>query len=144
MVCGHYRENKLFCSINIGSGMTKTLPTAVLLTVLLGACANLDVDRSADNFDETAYASDLSECRGGPAALFALHRLESAVIGSAYGLVHGLRIGARAGDAGEGAVIGAILGGMVGLGYGAHDSIDRHDEALAQCLRDKGYATDPV
>lgn len=124
--------------------MTKRLPAAVLAAVLLSACANLAIDRSADDFDAAAYASDLSECRGGPAALFALHRLESAVIGSAYGLVHGLRIGARAGDAGEGAVIGAMVGGMVGLSYGAHDAIDRHDEALAQCLRDKGYATNPV
>ncbi len=124
--------------------MTRASAAAVLLTVLLGACANLDVDRSADNFDAAAYASDLSECRGGPAALFALHRLESAVIGSAYGLVYGAHIGARAGDAGEGAVIGAIVGGVAGLSYGAHDAIDRHDEALAQCLRDKGYATNPV
>ena len=124
--------------------MSTRLPAAALAAVLLSACANPGVDRNADNFDETIYAGDLSDCRGGPALVFAMRGLEGAVIGSAYGLVRGVHIGAKAGDAGEGAVIGAIVGGFVGLGYGAYHSIDKHDKALADCLRDKGYAANPV
>ena len=133
-----------------GGQMTETstagacLTAAVLLIFLLGACANIDVDRSAADFDETAYASDLSGCRGGPAALFVISRLEAAVIGSVYGLVQGAHIGAAAGNTDKGAVIGAIVGSVLGLNYGAHRSIHRHDEALARCLREKGYETNPV
>ena len=125
--------------------MTKGLTAAALAAaVVLSACANIDVDRSAANFDGTAYASDLSECRGGPAALFVLHRLEAAFIGSAYGLVYGAHVGAKAGDTKEGAVIGAIVGSVLGLSHGAHRSIHRHDKALARCLREMGYAAKPV
>ena len=123
---------------------TAGLTAAVLLIFLLGACANIDVDRSAADFDETAYASELSACRGGPAALFAISRLEAAVIGSVYGLLEGAHIGAAAGNTDKGAVIGAIVGSVLGLNYGAHRSIHRHDETLARCLRDKGYETNPV
>ena len=132
-----------------GGQLTETstavgLTAAVLLIFLLGACANIDVVRSAADFDETAYASDLSACRGGPAALFAISRLEAAMIGSVYGLIEGAHIGAAAGNTDKGAVIGAIVGSVLGLNYGAHRSIHRHDEALARCLRDKGYETNAV
>ena len=125
--------------------MTKTLPAAaVLFSASISGCANIDVDHSAENFDEATYAGDLSECRGGPAALFALDRMEHAVIGSLYGLVYGAHLGASAGNTDKGAIIGAIVGSLVGAGAGASDSIDRHDAALARCLRDKGYAAEPV
>ena len=121
--------------------MKKSLLAAVFL---LNACDNIDVDRRADGFDDSAYDNALSECRGGPAALFALDRMEHAVIGSLYGLVYGAHLGASAGNTDKGAIIGAIVGSLVGAGAGASDSIDRHDAALARCLRDKGYAAEPV
>ena len=127
--------------MNRGRTSAAVLAAAVLL---LGACANIDIDRSADDFDETTYDLDLSECRGGPAAMFALDRMEHAVIGSVYGLVYGARIGAHEGNSDKGAIIGAIVGSILGFGAGAYDSIDKHDEALARCLRNKGYATGAV
>lgn len=125
--------------------MNKLRPVAaVLAAVLLSACANLDIDRSADDFDEAAYDRDLSECRGGPAAMFAMSGLEFAVIGSVYGLVKGARIGSSAGNTDKGAIIGTIVGGLMGFGAGAYHAIDDHDAALARCLRDKGYAAGTV
>lgn len=125
--------------------MTRAPAAAVLLAaLLLGACANIDVDRSADGFDDSAYDNALSACRGGPAVLFALDRMEHAVIGSLYGLVYGAHLGASAGNTDKGAIIGAIVGSLVGAGTGASTSIESHDAALARCLRDKGYAAEPV
>ena len=109
--------------------------------VLLGACATIDVDQSAENFDAATDADDLNECRGGPAALFALNRLESAMVGSVYGLAYGAYYGAVAGNTEKGVIIGTIV---LGLGHGAHRSMDRHDEALTHCLREKGYAAGAV
>ena len=120
------------------------LISSTLGAVLLAACANLDVDRSAASFDEDAYANDLSECRGGPALVFVVKGLESALIGSAYGFVQGVYYGALSGDSAEGAVIGTIVGGAVGLGVGGYDAASEHDRELVQCLRGKGYGTDPL
>ena len=112
---------------------------SVAAAVLLSACANIDIDRNAEDFDEMTYDRDLSECRGGPAAMFALSGMEFAVIGSVYGLVNGARIGSSAGNTDKGAIIGTIVGGLMGFGAGAYDAIDEHDAALERCLRDKGY-----
>ena len=120
------------------------LISSTLGAVLLAACANLDVDRSAASFDEDAYANDLSECRGGPALVFVVKGLESALIGSAYAFVQGVYYGALSGDSAEGAVIGTIVGGAVGLGVGGYDAASEHDRELVQCLRGKGYGTDPL
>ena len=114
------------------------------VTLSLGACANIDIDRSADSFDQEAYDDALSECRGGPAALFALSGMETAVIGSLYGLVNGANIGANAGNADKGAIIGTIVGGVLGFGAGAYNAIDEHDAALERCLREKGYGVGTI
>lgn len=126
--------------------MSQGRPVAAVLAaaVLVSACANIDIDRRAANFDAATYDSDLSACRGGPAALFALNGLESAAIGSLYGLVNGARIGSSAGNADKGAIIGTIVGGLLGFGAGAYNAIDDHDAALVRCLRDKGYAAGAV
>ncbi len=118
--------------------------TTTIAAILLAACANLDVDRTAERFDEDTYANDLSDCRGGPALVFAADRLESTLVGSAYGFVLGVYHGAIAGDSSEGAVIGTIVGGAVGLGVGGYDAISEHDRELAQCLRGKGYAIETL
>ena len=73
--------------------LLRHLIATALAIVLLAACANVDVDTTAENFDEDTYADDLSECRGGPAMVFVADRLGTALIGSAYGLVHGVSFG---------------------------------------------------
>ena len=120
------------------------LTTAILGAVLLTACANVDVDTTAGNFDEDTYANDLSECRGGTALVFVADRLGSALVGSAYGLLHGVSFGALAGNSAEGAAIGSIVGGAVGLGVGGYEAAEEHDRELAQCLRGKGYVIETL
>ncbi len=120
------------------------LITTNLGAVLLAACANVDVDRSAASFDEDTYANDLSECRGGPALVFVAKGMGSALVGSVYGFVHGGYLGALAGNSAEGAVIGTIVGGAVALGVGGYDAASEHDRDPVQCLRDKGYATETL
>ncbi|MFP6743233.1 MAG: hypothetical protein VCD33_16690 [Alphaproteobacteria bacterium] len=112
--------------------------------VLLGACANVDVDRTVASFDEATYADDLSECRGGSAVAFVAEAVGTTLVGSAYGFINGIYYGALAGDTAEGALIGTIVGGAVGLGAGGHHAAVAHDEELVKCLRAKGYAPDPL
>jgi hypothetical protein len=111
---------------------------------LLGACANVDVDRSVASFDEATYADDLSECRGDSVVAFMAEAVGTTLVGSAYGFINGIYYGALAGDTAEGALIGTIVGGAVGLGTGGHEAAVAHDEELVQCLRVKGYAPDPL
>jgi len=115
---------------------------AIIAVGYLGACANLDVDKSVASFDEETYTEDLSECRGGSAVAFMTEAVGTTLVGSAYGFIHGIYYGALAGDSAEGALIGTILGGAVGLGLGGRDAAVAHDEELVSCLRTKGYATD--
>ena len=91
---------------------SRRLIVATLSSALLGACANVDVDRSVAGFDEETYARDLSECRGGSAVAFVAEAMGHTLLGSAYGLLHG--------------------------------AVIAHDEDLVSCLRDKGYATEPL
>lgn len=120
------------------------LTTAIFGAVLLTACANVDVDTTAENFDEDTYANDLSECRGGPALVFVADRLGSAFVGSFYGFVYGVYLGALGGNSAEGAVAGSVVGGAVGLGVGGYEAAEEHDRKLAQCLRGKGYAVETL
>ncbi len=119
--------------------MMRHLIAATVGAVLLTACANVDVDRSAASFDEATYTDDLAECRGGSASIFVVNGFGGVLVGSAYGFVEGVWLGVAAGDSGEGAVIGTIVGGVVGLGVGAYKSVTEQDEELAKCLREKGY-----
>ena len=122
--------------------IVRNLTTTAIAAVFLTACANLDVDRTAESFNEDVYVSDLSDCRGGPALLFVANRLESALVGTAYGLVYGAYNGAILGDSAEGAVIGTIVGGVVGLSVGGYNAAEEHDKELVQCLSGKGYAVE--
>lgn len=101
-------------------------PMALLLaavTLKLGDEKSLedtmDVDRSAESFDEATYADDLADCRGGSTSIMVLNGLGGAMVGSAYGFVEGIWLGVVAGNSAEGAVIGTIVGGVVGLSVGA-------------------------
>ena len=114
---------------------TRRLIVATIAVGFLGACANVDVDRSVAGFDENAYVPDLSECRGGSAVAFMTGAVETTLVGSAYGFINGIYYGALAGDTVEGALIGTIVGGAVGLGAGGQAAAVAHDEELVQCLR---------
>ncbi len=122
--------------------ITRKQIAALTAVGLLSACASVDVDMSAESFDETIYADDLAECQGGPASIMVLNGLGGALVGSAYGFVEGAWLGASAGDSAEGVVIGTIVGNVVGLGVGAYNSVSEQDEELARCMREKGYVLD--
>ncbi len=99
--------------------MMRHLIAATVGAVLLTACANVDVDRSAASFDEATYTNDLAECRGGSATTFMVNGLAGAVVGSALGALEGAQTGITGGNSAEGAVIGSVVGSVIGVGVGA-------------------------
>ena len=111
----------------------------IAATVLLAACASPTVDSSAPTFDETKYAVDLDDCRGGTVLDVAVHGLGGALVGSAYGLFHGGWTGAITGRTPEGAIIGVIVGGVAGAAVGAYEPIQEQEQSVARCLSGKGY-----
>ena len=106
---------------------------------LLSACATVDVDKSAETFDETTYADDLADCQGGSATTFLVNGLTGAVVGSALGAFEGAKIGITGGSSAEGAMVGSVVGSVIGMGVGAYNSVSEQDEELARCMREKGY-----
>ena len=111
----------------------------IAATMLLAACASPTVDSSAPTFDETKYAADLDNCRGGTVLDVALNGLGVAVIGSAYGAYHGVYIGALSGNSPEGAAIGAVVGGVIGVVVGAYEPVREQEQSVQRCLSKKGY-----
>jgi hypothetical protein len=116
----------------------------LLIYMVLAACAGPTVDRDTASFDETQYASDLNECRGGNAVTFAFYGLGGAVIGAALGATEGVTTGAIHGDAGDGALYGAVAGSVIGFGLGAYKALEDQDAELRQCLASKGWVLKPV
>ena len=47
--------------------------------------------------------------------------------------------GAAVARSGEAIAIGAAIGAVVGLGIGADDAIEEHDQEIFDCVREKGY-----
>ena len=111
----------------------------ITATMLLSACVSPTVDSSAQTFDETKYAVDLDNCRGGTVLDVALHGLGGAVIGSAYGLLQGASTGAITGRTPEGAIVGVIVFGVAGAAVGAYEPIQEQKQSVARCLSGKGY-----
>jgi outer membrane lipoprotein SlyB len=111
----------------------------IAAALLLAACASPTVDSSAPAFDETKYAVDLDNCRGGTVLDVALNGLGVAVIGSAYGLLQGASTGAITGRTPEGAIVGVIVGGVAGAVVGAYEPIQEQEQSVARCLSGKGY-----
>ena len=114
----------------------------IAIPVLLSACASPDIDRSAANFDETAYHDDLAECRGGSTTTFMVNGVAGALVGSALGAFEGAKSGAVSGGSAEGALIGSVVGSVIGVGVGTYKSVSKQDEEVERCLRDKGYVLD--
>jgi hypothetical protein len=117
------------------------IPKLLIIVSLLAlsACASIDVDTSATNFNEEKYSEDLDTCRGGTAAETTLHGLGGVLAGSLLGASEGFTHMGFSGGSAEGAVIGAIVGGTVGLFVGAYKPIETQGEKVRSCLRGKGY-----
>ena len=105
--------------------------TIIAATVFLAACASPTVDSSAPTFDETKYAVDLDNCRGGTVLGIALQGLAGVAVGSALGLVQIASI--------DGAIIGSIVGGVAGAFVGAYEPIQEQEQSVRRCLSEKGY-----
>jgi hypothetical protein len=112
--------------------------------VALAGCALPTVDRAASGFDETQYASDLSTCRGGNAAVYAVNTFTGALVGSAIGAFEGAVHLAWHGDSDEWALIGAAVGGTLGFVYGAYTTVEEEGTGVEDCLREKGYVLSSV
>jgi NAD(P)-dependent dehydrogenase (short-subunit alcohol dehydrogenase family) len=82
--------------------------TIIVASVLLSACASPTVDTSAPTFDETKYAVDLDNCRGGTALDAALQGLGGVAVGSALGLVTGASIPVFIGGSLESVIVGVV------------------------------------
>ena len=114
--------------------------TLILATAFaLAACAAPQVNRSAANFDESQFTVDLNVCRGGNIAEASLKTIGKGALGSLAGAGVMVLHGAAAGNSGEAIVVGAAVGAVIGLGIGANDAIEEHEQEIADCLREKGY-----
>ena len=98
---------------------SRNAAVSIAVAALLSACASPHFDRSAANFDETAYHDDLAECRGGSATTFMMNGVAGAIVGSALGAFEGAKTGITGGSSAEGALIGSAVGGVIGVSIGA-------------------------
>ena len=105
--------------------------------VLIG-CSTPNVDTTSSKFSQTTYSSDLNQCRGGNIAEASLKTIGVGVVGSVVGAAHFAALAIHA-DSAEVAVAGAAIGAAVGIGVGAFDAVKKRDDAIADCLREKGY-----
>lgn len=105
----------------------------------LSACATPEVDHTAAAFDDAAFTTDLTLCRGGTFIVASARTIGVTLLGSAYGALDGINRGAHDGKTAEAAAIGAIIGGTIGLTAGAFQAVERHRAEVAACLAEKGY-----
>ena len=117
-----------------------TRPTLILVAALvLTSFAVPNVDHSAIHFNESQYSIDLNLCRGGNIAEASLKAIGKSVVGSLAGAGFTAVNGAAVANSGEAIVVGAAVGAVLGLGIGASDAIEEHDQEISDCLREKGY-----
>ena len=109
------------------------------ILAVVAACAVPEVNRTAPDFSETKYATDLNICRGGNVLTATLYGFGGAFVGSAVGAAEGATTGAIRNDSAEGAIIGAIVGSILGLGVGAYEVLENQDDEIENCLIQKGY-----
>jgi outer membrane lipoprotein SlyB len=91
--------------------------------------------------DPVRYKADLAECRDyagqvGVGGETARSGAGGALLGGALGAI----ADAFGGDAGSGAALGAGLGGVTGSAGGAGHGVDRQEQVIRNCLRNRGYA----
>jgi outer membrane lipoprotein SlyB len=112
---------------------------SMLTAAFLTACAAPSVDRSAPDFNESKFTVELNICRGGNIAEASLKTIGKGALGSIAGAGVVALHGAATAGSGEAIVAGAIVGAVIGLGVGANDAIEEHNQGIAACLRGKGY-----
>ena len=116
----------------------RKLITAFLI-LSISACTSIDVDQSAEDFDEDQYSQHLSECYGGNVVWGTARSVGYGVLGSFSGAGQGLIHGAIWGDTPQSVVAGAAVGSIIGFGAGAYKSFDKGNEELRYCMMGKGY-----
>ncbi len=110
-----------------------------LSLLFISACASIEVDTAATDFDEDKYAQDLSDCRGGNFAESSVKSVGYGIYGGLAGAAHGLIQGAIRGNTAESVLLWASFGAVIGLGAGAYESFDENNQELRNCMITKGY-----
>ena len=108
----------------------------ISLTALIAACASPEVDRTAMNFDQAKYETDLFECRSGNVLKATTTTVVLGTVGSLIGAFYGASLLVTGV---EGVIAFASLGGVVGLAAGFETERKKHDDQIAGCLDGRGY-----
>ena len=111
----------------------------IMLVALLASCAAPSVDRTARDFNESKFTVDLNVCRGGNVTEATLKTIGLGALGSLVGAGVVATYGAAAAGSVEAVAVGAAVGAVIGLGYGANQAVEKHQQEIADCLREKGY-----
>jgi outer membrane lipoprotein SlyB len=124
-------------------------PTAILATLLLGACAQTrdyapTVDTRASNPAATAnYDRDLQECKDLATQAAGNTATEAAIgagVGGAIGAGTGAIVGAVADkNVGTAAMIGAAAGGVAGAAKQGFESDSKYKKTFRDCMRSRGH-----
>ena len=108
----------------------------ISLTALIAACASPEVDRTAMNFDQAKYETDLFECRGRNVLKATTTTVVLGTVGSLIGAFYGASLLVTGV---EGIIAFASLGGVIGLAAGFETERKKHDDEIAGCLDGRGY-----
>ena len=90
-------------------------------------------------FDQAKFDSDLKSCGGDKLLFFDKDVVLVTLSGSLIGAASGAAAGAAFGDTAHGAVIGTALGTTLGLVVGAKTAVEKRQDKVEICLRNKGY-----
>jgi len=110
-----------------------------LMTLTLAACVSPDIEKSAIDFNQSAYDNDLNNCRGGTVFEASATSIGLASGGAILGVIHAVPWSSAWDNGWEVAAISAALGGAIGFGAGAIDSVNKYEDEIASCLSNKGY-----
>lgn len=118
--------------------MKPLLITPLILTSLLGACAQMGTDVSPvlDGAPNAQFQSDLAECRAIARNQSQLDHetMAAAVIGAGIGGILG-----EADDEGD-ALGGALAGALAGAAMGVSEASETRETIVLNCLRGRGHA----
>jgi uncharacterized protein YcfJ len=118
--------------------MKPLLITPLILTSLLGACAQMGTDVSPvlDGAPDPQFQSDLAECRAIARNQSQLDQetVAAAVIGAGIGGILG-----EADDEGD-ALGGALAGALAGAAMGVSEASETRETIVLNCLRGRGHA----
>jgi len=125
----------------------KTIPTAIIATILLAGCAqpphkhtsNWYPSASQEVVSHPDYHRNLRQC-----AELASNNAENPVANAAAGAALGAGLSALVSiavgaDVGPLLGVGALAGGLSGLGNSQVNNEQRYREVMVRCLRDRGH-----